>query len=337
MRVLCILANPVIPPDRWIWNYLPQEEQKDEVDFLDISVADQFPKWGKLLIYYPSFLWLGIKAAWQLRRKKYDAVIAWESKCGFGLALIRRLFFTKKPKFIILAYNHRGLLPNFPGLAKFAMKSVNQLTVTSAWEKEYYAKILNFPSAKITVVPFGWYDIEQNSDGDHAAGESFILSSGRSYRDYATFFAALQGVDSSAVVLARKFNLQGLTIPSNVEVHDLLPMKEYYSLLMKAKFVVVPLIDVKHAAGDSHLAQTMSAGKAVIATRGPSTVTYVDDGKTGILVPPNDPQRMREAIVYLLDHPEETERMGKAARKRYEETCSFKVFAEQTYRVIRES
>jgi len=78
----------------------------------------------------------------------------------------------------------------------------------------------------------------------------------------------------------------------------------------------------------------MSAGKALVATRMGSTVDYIEDGQTGILVAPYDIREMRSAITYLLAHPEEAEAMGQKARQRYEEKHAFPAFAERVYDVL---
>ena len=54
----------------------------------------------------------------------------------------------------------------------------------------------------------------------------------------------------------------------------------------------------------------------VVATKVTGCVDAVVDGETGILVPPKDSAALAEAIEYLLEHPEERERMGKAGRER---------------------
>ncbi|MGY4598077.1 glycosyltransferase involved in cell wall biosynthesis [Bradyrhizobium sp. GM22.5] len=47
--------------------------------------------------------------------------------------------------------------------------------------------------------------------------------------------------------------------------------------------------------------------------------TYVNiEGETGIVVPPSDPQALRRAMNYLVEHPAEAQRMGQNARLRYE-------------------
>lgn len=335
MRVLCLVDEPVVPPDRWIWNYLSESAQLDSVDFMHVQAHDCFAKWGKLVTYYPSYVLLSLRTIRQVRLHEYDLIVAWEGKNGFALALMRSLMGMRRPRMIILTYSQRGVVAHFPWITRFALKSVNHLTVTSSWEKACYSTMLGVPGEHVAVCPLGWYDLLPAPGQGHAIeGEGFVFASGRSYRDYATFAAALEGTNYRAVVNARRFNLRGVRFPPGVVINDLLPREQFYDLLKQARFVVVPLQDVPHAAGDSHIVQTMAAGKAVIATRGPSSVTYVEDGVTGILVPPRDVARMREAMEYLWTDPEAASEMGARARERYEREYTFGAFAERVYGVL---
>jgi glycosyltransferase involved in cell wall biosynthesis len=334
MRILCLIDSVMEPGDHWLWDYLPSYD--DEVDFLWVTASDRFPKLGKLLAYYPVYLWLGIKAAVQIARKEYDLVVAWEGKNGFSLALLRSLLGVRKPKMIILAYNHRAIVTLLPAMTRFALKSVDHLTVLTKWEVMHYGTTLGIPEEKITFSPLGWYDSGTVCDKTRATqDEGFIFASGRSYRDYATFAAALEGIESKVVINARKFNLEGIDFPLHVVINDLLPMQQFWELLAQSCFVVVPLADVPHAAGDGHIIQAMAASKAVIATRGPSSETYVEEGVTGLLVPPYDAAQLREAMKYLLAHPEEAEQMGRNARRRYEERYTFSAFAQRVHDVLK--
>ena len=78
----------------------------------------------------------------------------------------------------------------------------------------------------------------------------------------------------------------------------------------------------------------MMMGKAVIATRTHSSVDYVEDNVTGMLVDPCDAKGMRRAIVHLLDHPRETQEMGNMARRRFEECYSFPKFARRALSIL---
>jgi glycosyltransferase involved in cell wall biosynthesis len=65
------------------------------------------------------------------------------------------------------------------------------------------------------------------------------------------------------------------------------------------------------------VAEAMAAGKPVIATAHGGPTEMVVEGKTGFLIPPNDPYALASAIKTLLTHPEEAARLGRAGRKRF--------------------
>ncbi len=60
-------------------------------------------------------------------------------------------------------------------------------------------------------------------------------------------------------------------------------------------------------------AEAMACGAAVIATTAGAFPEFIEDGRTGILVPPGDPDALADAIRSLLADPERCVRMGAAA------------------------
>jgi glycosyltransferase involved in cell wall biosynthesis len=66
--------------------------------------------------------------------------------------------------------------------------------------------------------------------------------------------------------------------------------------------------------------EAMSAGKAVIASSRGGLTDQVVDGVTGFLVPPGDRSALRDAMTRLADDASLRERMGSAARERFETT-----------------
>lgn len=54
----------------------------------------------------------------------------------------------------------------------------------------------------------------------------------------------------------------------------------------------------------------------VVATAVEGLPEAVDDGRTGILVPPQDPARLAEAVLYLAENPSIARQMGRAGRAR---------------------
>ena len=71
--------------------------------------------------------------------------------------------------------------------------------------------------------------------------------------------------------------------------------------------------------------EAMAAGKPVIATPVGGVPELVSEGETGLLVPPRIPEKLAEAIGYLLRNSNIARGMGKSGRERVE-----KHFSEQT-------
>lgn len=334
MKVLCLLDSIVKPGDQWLWNDLPGHN--DQVDFIWVTANDNFPKWGKLLTYYPIYLWLGIKAAIQSRKKSYDLIVAWEGKNGFGYALCRSILNISKPKFVILGYNQRGIVTHLPGLTRFALSSVDRIIVFTKWDADYLIEKLGISQDRVTFSLHGYYDVGSATKGISKPDTPYIFSPGRSYRDYATLAKALRDIPIKTYINARQFNIKGINFPPTVIVNDLVPIDQFYRMLSQAIFVVIPLQNVRFSAGDSVILQAMAAGKAIVATRSPSSETYIEDGVSGILVPPGDHVQMREAISFLLNHPTVCEQMGYKARQRYEKYHTPQAVALERYKIFQE-
>lgn len=70
------------------------------------------------------------------------------------------------------------------------------------------------------------------------------------------------------------------------------------------------------------LLEALACGKPAVVTDAGGNSEVVQDGRTGFVVPRNDPQRLAEATVRLLRDPDLAARMGEAAMKDMEERFS---------------
>lgn len=79
--------------------------------------------------------------------------------------------------------------------------------------------------------------------------------------------------------------------------------------------------------------ESMAAGAPLVATRVGGTPEAVDDGVSGILVPPADPAALAAAIRRLLDDRDLAARLGRAARERVRERFSMERMVASTQRL----
>lgn len=69
--------------------------------------------------------------------------------------------------------------------------------------------------------------------------------------------------------------------------------------------------------------ESMALGRPLVATNIGGTPELVQHEKTGLLIPPNDPAAMADAIARLLSNPEAARAMGTAARAHFERELEF--------------
>ena len=135
-----------------------------------------------------------------------------------------------------------------------------------------------------------------------------------------------QGVDSDAVqrsIAAAKLGDRIRLVGFRADV---------YSLMAAGDVVVLPSPDEPFGLV---LVEAMALGRPVVACRHGGPVEIVVDGQTGLLVPPNDPAAMGEAIRRLLDDPVLRQRLGEAGRRRFEERFTASRMAAATVSVYR--
>jgi len=81
------------------------------------------------------------------------------------------------------------------------------------------------------------------------------------------------------------------------------------------------------------VSQAMASAKPTIGTRVGSIPAQIKDGWNGYLVEPANEQQLADKIKYLIDYPEERQRMGGNGRKRAEDEFDWSRVTEQTLRV----
>lgn len=103
----------------------------------------------------------------------------------------------------------------------------------------------------------------------------------------------------------REFRLgDRVRIPGRMDIKDVLPIADLY---------IEPAVSTDLPVA---VMEAMSVGKAVIATDISEIPVFIEDMRTGLLVPPKDAPRMAEAIERLLADRELRARLGRQAQER---------------------
>ena len=97
--------------------------------------------------------------------------------------------------------------------------------------------------------------------------------------------------------------------------------------LMKAATAVIYPYHNSTQSGSLQVAY--SFGRPVIATRVGGLPEVVDEGQSGLLVPPQDPAALAAAMRHLLDHPDQAEAMAAYAQHLSETRFAWQPIAAQ--------
>jgi len=317
LNVLTVVDWPEQGP--WIWGHLPAHN--DHYDIISLSgVRTARSALERATLYPMRYLWAGSRVLPRLNG--YDVVFSWEVKCGFPIALYQTLARQRQPRHIILGVIFKGVLARYPALFRWVFSSIAGIVCFTSREIELCHKMLGFPLERVHFVPLAW-DVEEDKGVSPAQWDDYILSVGSSNRDYQTLLRVAERISTRFIVVARPYNLKGLSIPPNVEVYLDVPSGEVTRLLRSARLAVVPLHDTAYAAGQNVVLRAMSAARAVVVTHTPGTQDYVRDGETGLFVSPSNVEEMAETIERLLNSPETTRRLGMQARQEVVTRYSF--------------
>jgi len=110
-------------------------------------------------------------------------------------------------------------------------------------------------------------------------------------------------------------------------INEMLPKPEVIQLLTHAAVFACP--SVYEPLGIVNL-EAMACATAVVASRTGGIPEVVADGETGLLVPPDEPEPLADALNALLRDPDRAAEMGLAGRKRAVAEFSWQTIAAQT-------
>ena len=127
---------------------------------------------------------------------------------------------------------------------------------------------------------------------------------------------------------------QSMVNPDRFEVHDrFIPNNEVAVFFQQASLIILPYIEASQS-GVVPIAYAF--GKPVVATKIGGLPDVVQDGQTGLLVPPADTKSLAQAIILLLKDSALRKQMGCNARHFSETVLSWDKVAEMTLEVYQQ-
>lgn len=261
------------------------------------------------------------------RSKEYDIIFDPFMQFTFIIAILKLLGLFKKP---IIAIAQRSYIINKKNPIKRARQYLVRYILFKGIDKVIF---INKPVADES----DKYPIKGNTDylrswgveteffqsfakSQPAPTEDYIYSTGGSARDFDTLVKAFHDIDFKLRITARNdlFKKLKYEITPNIVIDNSIPpsltstgqlRKEYYNALA----VAIPI--ERHSYffspyGNTVLFEAWASGRPVIATDNKAFPFNIEKEKVGFLIEYEDVEGWKQAINYLIEHPEEAREMG---------------------------
>ena len=176
---------------------------------------------------------------------------------------------------------------------------------TLDWDNSVYDRFLR---GKKYLLFFGRFQLHK---GFHTLAQALP----RVFEQYPDAYAALVGRDmesSLAPSMADYARAQCGRSAERLILLDKLPHRQLYPVIAGAHLVVLPSLIENFP---NVCLEAMGLGRVVIGTTGTSFEELINEGATGFLVSPNNPEALAEKIISAWIHPQ-LEEMGAAARQK---------------------
>jgi glycosyltransferase involved in cell wall biosynthesis len=319
----------------------PNGPRRDHLEFCRVTGAELvalLPRLpavlGRLRLRHPlTALWM----AWSifLVRHSYDVVITDSEHVGLPLGILLRISRSRCRHVLVV---HLVSTPLKAFLIRHLVGEGVSCYVFHSQPTEPVLDRLGVPPGRRSLVPY-MVDSTYWSPIDVEPRRQ-ICAVGLEYRDYPTLIEAVRGLDVQVEIAAgspwseKADGTQGAELPTNVNVsrRDYSQLRRLYA---ESLFTIVPLFENEMQAGITTIVESMAMGRAVVVTRTCGQVGTVRHQHNGLEVPPGDVSALREAVVWLLDHPEESRRLGREGRLTIEAGMTLEHFVARMAAVVK--
>ncbi len=289
------------------------------------------------LIRYIKYFLFPLKIFFQ--RKRYGKIIGWQEFYGLVYAFYCRLFRVKKANTLIIKNFIYKPKKGFVGklyfrFMNYIVKSgyVDTYICASKTMVKYCCEAFGESEEKFVFLPFGVNDFAAEFKPDAPPANDYVLSLGRSNRDWQFLLDGVAGEQYPVKVICDELHVENP--PENVEILNSVWGNATHSYLYNCKCMIIPIADGRIASGDTVLLMAMSFGKPIIITK-PSCLAddYVTHGYNGLVVE-KDKKQLQEAVKTIFRDGDLYEMLSKNGRTHYLENHSLYTYGKRVGQIV---
>ena len=221
-----------------------------------------------------------------------------------------------------------------------SLRSAARIVCLGSRQRELLLSQTGLPPEQVVTVRLGVDERFFGPQPQADAGDPLVLAVGKDLaRDYATFAEAVSSLGVRAEIACLPRNLEGIALPPQVHARFVGPI-ELRELYREAACVVVPQRRSDYPYGSeggglTALLEAMASARPVVASERPILEDYLVTEENALLVPPEDPEPLAQAIARVLEDRALASSFGTAARRSVDDGLTTRRFAEQIAPLLR--
>jgi glycosyltransferase involved in cell wall biosynthesis len=251
------------------------------------------------------------------RMREFDVVFSDGEHVGIPLALAMRVLGDARPH-LMIAHHLTTRLKRLLFTLFSIDRGVTRIVFHSRHQLERARQQYRIAGPQLAFLPYGidadfWSPIS-------GCEEPVIVSAGQEHRDYLTLAQACGDLPQRVIVARGSAHSPDASSrePDRWSPDFELVQIDHCSLralYARAQVVVIPLTPTDFQAGVTTLLEAMAMGKACVVSATDGQADILQDGVSGLYVPPGDAGELRRAVRFLIARPDVRARLGWEARQ----------------------
>ena len=351
-----------------LWGYTKLESYGIKVDILPYKGSDKLKQISQKIKLLGD-----IDQQFRLLKQlsQYDLIYSGNFYTTSLLGFLRRFRLINTPILAISFQSPRSSLIS-QIFAQLTIAGNDKIICLSDGIRQHLEQQLKVFPEKLESVEWGYdtnFHSPQPSNINYKKQEGYVLSIGKTFRDYSTLISAFKQIDSPLEIIGysddivtslqtKSSNIKAtLTLggaditqeslsaigrlPGDVKVvKKLLSTAQLLAKYQNAYAVAIPTMLPEYKShntvGLSSMLEAMCMGKAVIATENRYMGIDLEQNGIGITVPVGDRLAWQQAVKYVVEHPDVAREMGEKARYLAEKKYNLDNFTQKIARCMQE-